>query len=317
MLTMGVVMKDKLYNVIFPIWLLIFYPLYWLIVLPANFLIDTAVLLISLKVLKISNIKDVYKKTILKVWIIEFVADLCGAALLICTQLLPSNLVNSSIISALAYNPFSNIWSLIITFIAIIITAIIIYFMNLKLSFKKVDLDQKAKKKIAIILAVITAPYLFLYPSSLLYNNNEIDTNITEPKKIESEFSGDTITTRIFAESQNYTNTNFKYIDKIAKVDSEIINSNQGSVVNMNISTEFDESTDINEYKKWAKQCSIIVFIKQPIIDEVVVDLKNDDKESVCNLTYLKNDIENEYGVKLEDLQDDSNKLQSILDSIK
>ena len=210
-------MKDKLYNVIFPIWLLIFYPLYWLIVLPANFLIDTAVLLISLKVLKISNIKDVYKKTILKVWIIGFVADLCGAALLICTQLLPSNLVNSSIISALAYNPFSNIWSLIITFIAIIITAIIIYFMNLKLSFKKVDLDQKAKKKIAIILAVITAPYLFLYPSSLLYNNNEIDTNITEPKKIESEFSGDTITTRIFAESQNYTNTNFKYIDKITK----------------------------------------------------------------------------------------------------
>lgn len=311
-------MNNKLYNVIFPIWFLIFFPIYWLAVIPLNFVVDTVVLLIALKLLKIVKIKEIYKKTILKVWLIGFLADLIGSAILICTQLISPSILSQEIISALAYNPFTNVWALLITIIAILVSALLIYFINMKVSFKKVDIEEKRKKKLALILAIFTAPYLFLYPSSLLYNvDGNIDTPIEPGRKIESEFSGDTITTRIFAESQNYTNANFRYIDKIAKVDSEIVNSNQGSIVNMKISTEFDENTDINEYRKWAKQCSIIVFIKQPAINEVVVDLINDNKENICNLTYLKSDIEGEYDVKLEELQDNSDKLQSILDSIK
>lgn len=312
-------MKNKLYNVLFPIWFLIIFPTMWLFVLPANFLIDTVVLCICLKALKITNINEVYKKSILKVWIFGFIADIIGSALLVCTQFISVNSFLSDIITALAYNPFSNIYAFLITIFAIVISGILIYVFNFKISFKKVDIDEKSKKRIAICLAVFTAPYLFLYPSSLLYKDKTDDLNNIQDnlKKIESEFSGDTITTRIFAESENYTNTNFMYIDKIAKVDSEVVEANTGSIVNMDISTEFDEDTDISEYKKWAKQCSIIVFIKQPAINEVIVNLQNDNKNEICKLTYFKNDIESEYGIKLEELENSSDKLQNILDSIK
>ena len=42
----------KLYNVIFPIWMLILIPPLWLVVLPGNFLIDLLVLYISMRILK-------------------------------------------------------------------------------------------------------------------------------------------------------------------------------------------------------------------------------------------------------------------------
>ena len=48
-----------------------------------------------------------------------------------------------------------------------------------------------------------------------------------------------------------------------------------------------------------------------------VVNLKNLENEQICNLSYLKSDLESEYGVKLSDLENDAQKLQEILDSIK
>jgi len=40
--------KDiKLYNILFPLWMLLLFPQAWLIVLPGNFIIDSLVFLIS------------------------------------------------------------------------------------------------------------------------------------------------------------------------------------------------------------------------------------------------------------------------------
>ena len=47
----------KLYNVIFPLWLLWLIPITWLVVLPANFLIDLAVVVLTLKFLQVPDIK--------------------------------------------------------------------------------------------------------------------------------------------------------------------------------------------------------------------------------------------------------------------
>ena len=58
----------KLYNVLFPLWMLMLFPQVWLIVLPGNFIIDSLVLIISLFVLKISDKKSKYKKYILKIY---------------------------------------------------------------------------------------------------------------------------------------------------------------------------------------------------------------------------------------------------------
>ena len=45
----------------------------------------------------------------------------------------------------------------------------LIYLFNLKVSFRKLDWPLKEKRKAALVLAVLTAPYLFLFPSILLY----------------------------------------------------------------------------------------------------------------------------------------------------
>lgn len=68
----------KLYNIIFPIWLLWILPVTWVVVLPANFLIDLLVVVITMKFLDVSEIKTKIRGTIWKVWIMGFVADFIG-----------------------------------------------------------------------------------------------------------------------------------------------------------------------------------------------------------------------------------------------
>ena len=42
----------KLYNVLFPFWMLLMFPITWAIVLPGNFIIDSLVLLLVMAILK-------------------------------------------------------------------------------------------------------------------------------------------------------------------------------------------------------------------------------------------------------------------------
>ena len=73
--------NNKIYNVVFPIWFFIIIPLGWLFVLPINFLIDSLVLLIILRLMKMP-LKKIYGKTILKIWLCGFLADFIGALFL-------------------------------------------------------------------------------------------------------------------------------------------------------------------------------------------------------------------------------------------
>ena len=45
----------RCYNVIFPIWFLLLFPVAWLYALPANFIIDSIVLLLALHMLKLDE----------------------------------------------------------------------------------------------------------------------------------------------------------------------------------------------------------------------------------------------------------------------
>lgn len=62
----------KLYNILLPIWILYFFPQVWIITLPGNLLIDCAVLLITLAVLKHTQKKAVLKKLWWKFWLLGF-----------------------------------------------------------------------------------------------------------------------------------------------------------------------------------------------------------------------------------------------------
>ena len=70
----------------------------------------------------------------------------------------------------LMINPFSNALSLIIVIAAIALSAVCIYKLDKRILIKAgLDIDQA--KKSAIRLAVITAPYLYLIPSEILYRD--------------------------------------------------------------------------------------------------------------------------------------------------
>ena len=68
----------KLYNLIFPVYMLWLMPPAFLVVAILNFIIDSIVILITKKFLKIENIFSKYKKVILKVWLFGKMLQLLG-----------------------------------------------------------------------------------------------------------------------------------------------------------------------------------------------------------------------------------------------
>ncbi len=160
----------KLYNVIFPVWLFFILPPLILIAIPANYIVDSLVLLIGFKVLGITGWFKSYKQCILKVWGFGFLVDIFGSLLLFATQFMGFNdFMYYNLIQPLCWNPFSKPLALIYALVVVAICGYLIYLVNYRISLKKLDLDDKQKKLIAILLAVITAPYLFLLPTSLFY----------------------------------------------------------------------------------------------------------------------------------------------------
>lgn len=162
----------KLYNIIFPIWLLWMLPVTWIAVLPANFLIDLLVVTLTMKYLRVPDIRKNAKAVILKVWITGFAADFIGTLMMFAAILIDfdgsptwGEWWYSHITNAVSFNPFDNIFSFIWVSICVFLTSLCIYLFNSKWCLKKADLDEGKKKKIALSLAVFTAPYLFYLPT--------------------------------------------------------------------------------------------------------------------------------------------------------
>lgn len=153
----------KLYNLIFPMYMLWVVPPVIFISAILNFIIDSAVVLITEKVLKMENIFSKYKKVILKVWGFGFLADFIGAFFLFGISALFDGL-NIPIKYNIDYNPFGNIYALLITILGILISGVLIFIFNKKICFKKLDITEKQKFILSLVMAIVTSPYLFLVP---------------------------------------------------------------------------------------------------------------------------------------------------------
>jgi len=165
----------KLYNVIFPVWLLYFFPITWLLVIPANFFIDSLVLVLGMYILKLDKKTEIYKKTILWVFLFGFASDFLGSFLLFLTQMVQSDgWLYEYLVSPVASNPFDNIYSLLYTFFAVIAAGIFIYIFNRFISFRKIK-ERSTKRVLALLLAVLTAPYFFLFPTESFYNGQKTE----------------------------------------------------------------------------------------------------------------------------------------------
>lgn len=142
----------KLYNVIFPIWMLVFFPQTWLIVIPANFIVDSLVLFISILKLKINEKKVFYKKYILRIFTFGMISDIIGSLFLFALLMLRISQTGDEFY---------------FTIPAVVLSAFLIYMLNYYFTFQ--SLDRNIRLKLSIVFAIITAPYTFLIPLNWLY----------------------------------------------------------------------------------------------------------------------------------------------------
>ncbi|HHW95318.1 MAG TPA: hypothetical protein GX736_05285 [Mogibacterium sp.] len=164
----------KLYNLFFPIWLLWLIPLAWIVILPANFVFDLLIVVLTMKYLKIEDIKINVKASIFYIWIFGFLADCIGCTLMyFAYEFYPDTEFGEwwfdNISIPVASNPFENIYSFICVTVCVIVSAFFIYRFNHKTTLAGLNLPDEQKKKIALSLALFTAPYLFYLPTEWVF----------------------------------------------------------------------------------------------------------------------------------------------------
>ena len=169
--------RVRLYNLMFPFWLLVFVPIVWLAVLPLNFLLDSLVLLAAAAVLRIGDKKALYKHSILKVWAAGFAADLAGAALLLASYLLwcladmRGWVQGDAFAQALLTNPWQHPLALVLTLAALALAGWLIYSLDQRWAFRGLGLPPGAGRRLCLALAVLTAPHVYLVPLAWWWGN--------------------------------------------------------------------------------------------------------------------------------------------------
>lgn len=165
----------KLYNILFPIWMLIFFPSWlWLLLIPANYLIDRLVLYWSLGAMPDKS--TFCRKHTWKICIAGFLCDFCGALILYLAYMIapwvdydsPLKSLIDQIEEGIAFNPFNSIASFLTIVVSVAVAGLLIFFIDRKI-LTKAGLDAEQARKSALRLALITAPYLYFFPSQLMY----------------------------------------------------------------------------------------------------------------------------------------------------
>lgn len=148
----------RLNNILFPIWLFWLLPTYvWLIILPANFVIDSLVLVLAMNAFRLDNKLRIWKHNILKVWIIGFVSDFIGAAVIFGIMLVLDSVIPR-------FNTILFPGTTLISLPGVVLAGVLIYFLNRRFSFTKCGLSAAQVHKLSLALAVFTAPYAMMIP---------------------------------------------------------------------------------------------------------------------------------------------------------
>ena len=154
----------RVYNLMFPVWMLVWWPSWlWLALIPLNYGIDALVLRLSLSAG--SDRAAFLRKHTWKICLAGFVGDFLGSALLFAVYAFtPGDPLSYN----LAYAPFGNAAALAVTLAALLLSAGAIFLLDRRILLRAA-LDPDGARRAARNLAVFTAPYLFLFPSGLLY----------------------------------------------------------------------------------------------------------------------------------------------------
>ena len=149
-----------------PLWL---FPQLFIIVAPANLLVDCLVLTLALMGLKHQNKRALVKKLWWKFWLLGFLADFMGALFLFgfwYLSLLPDPVGSwvDQVLSAAFLNPFRTLSGFLYTLSGVAIAGVCIYFFDKRAMRSCALLDERQRHIIALTMAIVTAPWTFLIP---------------------------------------------------------------------------------------------------------------------------------------------------------
>ena len=164
-----------LYNLIFPVWILLWFPSWlWLIIIPANYIIDRLIFTILGKHYKPELTNDFYRNNTWKLFLRGFGADFIGMLFLLVPTIILDTVFDS--VSAvqnfthdLQYNLYNNPLAVIYTLLAVALAGLLIFLFDRRALRKMGVFTEEQAKKIALFMAIFTAPYLYLLPPSLFY----------------------------------------------------------------------------------------------------------------------------------------------------
>ena len=158
--------QTRIYNVLFPIWLIWLFPQVLVFVIPGNLAIDCAVLFLTLLALKHAQKKAVVKALWWKFWLLGFAADGVGTAWMFLGWLLAIPLGDwwEDTLRYIMHNPFGHPLALLWTLAGVAIAGVCICFFDKRAMGSCVLLTGREKHLTALAMAVVTAPWLFLIP---------------------------------------------------------------------------------------------------------------------------------------------------------
>lgn len=169
----------RLYNLIFPIWIMLFFPgWWWLLIIPANFALDWFVLRRCMQKRGIDDPAPVLKKTAWRTCLLGFLADLIGSAALLAVfgalSFLGEHMIDTGdkerglSLAKWAGNamlsPWSSVSAFLITALGVLLAGFLISRFNRRMLRKRTALGDDFAKYAAKWLAIATMPYLFLLP---------------------------------------------------------------------------------------------------------------------------------------------------------
>ena len=159
--------QTRLYNVIFPVWMLFLVPQVWLLALPGNLIIDCVVLLFTLLALKHTQKRAVFKQVWWKIWLLGFAADFVGIALLMPALVMGINLSGaqydwwSTWIEPVLYNCWKSPIALAWTAVAVAASGVCIYWFDRWALRSCEHLSVRQRHIVCLALAIVTAPWAF------------------------------------------------------------------------------------------------------------------------------------------------------------
>ena len=152
--------SKKVFNMGFHPSMLYIFPSAWIFSLPFNFLVDSIVLLIGFKIFGKEKVWFNWRKAILKSWIFGYISDVLASVLVLAAEYIAGAAFHTSVLM----NPFGSVFAFVSVLISVAVAGVLIFVFNYKIALSKTELDKPARKKVALLMAIVTAPYLFFMP---------------------------------------------------------------------------------------------------------------------------------------------------------